>query len=853
MNISIPEFSLIMLVGATASGKSTFARKHFSDTEIVSSDHCRALVSDDPTNQTVTPQAFAILHAIVEARLQNRRFTVVDATNLQPHARRPIIDIARRHDCRITVIAFDLPVQMLIQRNDLRNDRSIPNHVVNRQHRDMRSAIRSIHREGIRSIHTIRTKEDADQATVTLHTMRSNRNHLTGPFDIFGDVHGCHEELYALLEKLGYSLTDDTNGKTAQHPDGRTAVFVGDLVDRGPGADLVLELVANMVEAHSALSVMGNHEDKLIRTLRGNPTQITHGRQRTMDSLETRTPEFRQRIQQFLQNLPPHITLDAGKLAIAHAGILPEYIGRQSSRIRQFCMYGETTSETDEWGLPVRYNWAQNYHGNTKIVYGHTPVAEPAWYNNTINLDTGCAFGGALTALRYPEDQIVSVPAVRVHYESHKPLPTIEESPKPGRQPDHFRLNLNETTSAQTVRTELAGTVTISPEHTAAALEIMSRFAADPRWLAYIPPTISPCLTSTRDNMLEYPTEAFEYYRQQKISHVICEEKHMGSRGIIIIAKSTQAILEKFGIQSDNPGICYTRTGRNFFLDPELETAFLERVQAAVTKAGIWSTLDTDWLILDTEIMPWSLKADGLLRAQYAATGAAADLNLKKANAAIQQAAGRGAEPQQLQEIADRFQLRSDAVQDYISSYRSYCWNVEELSDIKVAPFHLMASQGAAHHKRDHQWHLDIGRALNTADPGLFIATQSIVVDLNDPDQEAVATHWWETITQQGAEGMVMKPLQFTATSNGHTVQPAVKCRGKQYLRIIYGPEYDLPENLPRLKHRNLRFKRALASREFALGIEGLQRFVNDEPLQHTHQCAFGVLALESEPIDPRL
>ena len=853
MNISVPEFSLIMLVGATASGKTTFAHKHFGDTEIISSDHCRALVSDDPTDQNVTPQAFAILHAILEARLQNRRLTVVDATNLQPNARRPIIDLARRHDCRITAIALDLPMQTLIQRNEHREDRSIPNHIVNRQHRSLSSAIRNMRRESIRNIYTIHTEEDADQATLVRQPMRSNHNHLTGPFDIFGDIHGCHEELYQLLEKLGYVFTADANGKTAQHPDGRTAVFVGDLVDRGPGADLVLELVANMTDAGSALTVMGNHEDKLRRTLLGNRTQITHGLQQTLDSLEPRSPEFRQRIQQFLKDLPHHITLDGGKLAIAHAGILPEYIGRQSQRIRQFCMYGETTGETDEWGLPQRYDWAQNYQGNTKVVYGHTPLAQPAWHNNTINLDTGCVFGGALTALRYPEDEIVSVPALRVHYESHKPLPTVEDIPTVARQPNHFRLNLNETTGAQRVLTQHAGTVLVPQEHAAAALEIMSRFAVDPRWLAYIPPTISPCRTTELEHLLEYPPEAFDYYRDQEITHVICEEKHMGSRGIIVVAKSQDAIEQKFGIKPDQPGICYTRTGRNFFSDPELGTAFIERIQAAVTKAGIWETLDTDWLIMDAEIMPWSLKADGLLRAQYASTGAAADLNLKKAHAAIQQAASRGIDPEPLQQMADRFQLRSTAVADYIASYRSYCWNVDELNDIKVAPFHIMASEGVVHNTKNHQWHLDVGRALNAADPGMIIPTQAMVVDLTDPEQQANATQWWETITQLGAEGMVVKPLEFTVSHNQHTVQPAIKCRGKQYLRIIYGPEYDLPENLPRLKHRNLRFKRALAIREFALGIEGLQRFVNDEPLQRVHQCSFGVLALESEPVDPRL
>jgi protein phosphatase len=195
------------------------------------------------------------------------------------------------------------------------------------------------------------------------------------------------------------------------------------------------------------------------------------------------------------------------------------------------------------------------------------------------------------------------------------------------------------------------------------------------------------------------------------------------------------------------------------------------------------------------------------------------------------------------QELADRF----------TRAYRHYCWPVESLRDIRVAPFHIMATEGVVHINRDHVWHMNTISRFAGADEGLLMATPYYVVDLSDPDSEASATQWWTTLTESGGEGVVVKPMSFTAAGSRGLLQPAIKCRGREYLRIIYGPEYTLPEHLTRLRERGLSAKRSLALREFALGIEGLERFVQREPLRRVHECVFGVLALESEPVDPRL
>jgi protein phosphatase len=203
--------------------------------------------------------------------------------------------------------------------------------------------------------------------------------------------------------------------------------------------------------------------------------------------------------------------------------------------------------------------------------------------------------------------------------------------------------------------------------------------------------------------------------------------------------------------------------------------------------------------------------------------------------------------------LVDRYRAREEAARKYTEAYRRYCWPVDSIADLKLAPFHLLATEGKVHTDKNHLWHMETLGRLCSLDEGLIAATAHTVVDVTDPSSQETGIQWWEELTKGGGEGMVVKPLEFIARGPRGLVQPAVKCRGREYLRIIYGPEYTAPENLERLRSRGLSAKRSLALREFALGIEGLERFVQREPLRRVHECVFGVLALESEPVDPRL
>ena len=851
MKISIPELSLVLLVGPSGCGKSSFARKHFLPTEVVSSDFCRALVSDNENDQSATGDAFDLLHEIIRKRLARGRLTVVDATNVQPEARKSLIALAKDYHLFAEAIVFDLPERLCQDRNALRPDRQFGPHVVRNQSQQLRRSLRGLEREGVRHVFKLSSPEEVDSVTIERQPLWNNKKTEHGPFDIIGDVHGCFDELVELLGRLGYSVDRQSDGYSVSSTHGRKVVFVGDLVDRGPGTVQILRLVSSLVRSGQAFCVPGNHDMKLVRALRGRDVKRTYGLAETMEQLGQEPDAFRIEVAKFLDDLVSHLVFDDGKLVVAHAGLKESMHGRGSGSVREFALYGETTGETDEFGLPVRYNWATDYRGKALVVYGHTPVPEPLFLNNTVNIDTGCVFGGGLTALRYPEREIVSVKAHRTYYEPARPF--LPEGTEPQRLLQHAQddvLDLADVVGKRLIDTRLKPKITIREENAIAALEVMSRFASDPKWLIYLPPTMSPTETSKHENLLEHPDEAFTFYRKEGISTVVCEQKHMGSRAVVVLCKDESVSQKRFGVVQASIGTVYTRTGRRFFTDEELERQFLIRLQVAVTASGLWDELGTDWLCLDCELMPWSAKAQELLQKQYAPVGNAGVRALKAENDMIAQAMLR---VPGLEALSTHTAARLHAVEHYASAYRQYCWPVNSLGDLKLAPFHILASEGAVHADKPHTWHMEMIGRLCAADTGILLSTPFQVVDLGDEQSSANAVAWWTDMTSQGGEGMVVKPLNFIAEGRRGVTQPAIKCRGPEYLRIIYGPEYLLPANLERLRSRNVGAKRSLASREFALGVEALERFVRREPLRRTHECVFGVLALESEPVDPRL
>ena len=851
--IELPEFCLVALVGSTSSGKSSFAKKHFKPTEILSSDFFRGMVCDDENDQSISADAFSLLHFAAEKRLKNMKLTVIDATNIQQNARKQIIDLAKEQNVHAAAIVLNLPEAIMQERNKARPDRNFPERVIKQHCREVKQSIKSLKKEGFRFVYVINSLEQLESVKIVRTKLWNDKRDEHGPFDVIGDIHGCCDELELLLGKLGYEKKDGVYS----HSQGRKVAFLGDFCDRGPRNADVLRLVMDMVKSGNAIAVPGNHDVKLLKYLKGKDIALTHGIDLTIAELNEKGEEFKNEVALFIDGLISHYVLDGGKLVIAHAGLKQEYIGRGSAKVREFCLYGETTGELDTYGLPCRLDWAADYRGHATVVYGHIASREVRAQNGTYCIDTGCVFGGKLTAYRYPERTLESVNALKVYCEPTKPLDEqIDESMGDMLTVGDFNRKMH-------ITTELMPSIDVHENNAAAALEIMSRYAADPHWLIYLPPTMSPCETSNLDEYLEHPVQAFDYYAKSGIKQVVCEKKHMGSRAVIVLCKNGGVAKNRFGVSDGTTGIVYTRTGRRFFDDSVIEQAVLERLNRVLDSTGFWTDFDTDWVCLDTELMPWSEKAIALIRSQYAPTGNAATGSISAAVELLEKTCGSGKSVPNATDGSDRSVDPSDIlkrytgklsdIEKYVKAYREYCWTVNGIDDYRIAPFHILATEGKVFTSEKHVWHMEtIKRYMTGVDP-IFMETPYICVNTEDEESVKAGVDWWLNLTASGGEGMVVKPETYTAKQGAKLLQPAVKCRGREYLRIIYGAEYLEKQHLDRLKVRSLNRKRALALREFSLGVEALCRFVKGEPLYRVHECVFGVLAFESEPVDPRL
>src|SRR5690554_6108983 len=422
MSIKIPDFSLVILIGPSSSGKSNFAQKHFKTSEIISLDYCRYLLTDDENNQTVNKGAFELMCYLIDKRLSLRRFTVVDAVNVLENTRAEFLKLAKKYHCLTCALVFNLSEEICNYRNKVRLDRHIDNKIIHYQYNQMQYSLMNLKKEGFNYIFTMNSLDDIIKTKIYKVHLYCDKSYEEGPFDVIGDVHGCYDELKMLLTKLGYKIKKNDEKYNVSHPNNRKVIFLGDLVDRGPKIVEVLKIVMDMVEDRIAFCVQGNHDNKLYRKLEGRNVQVKNGLEDSIKQLKEESEVFKTKVKNFLKYLDAHLIFDKYRLVTCHAGIKEEYIGRTSKNVRSFTLYGETTHETDEFGLPKRYLWAKDYKGKSLILYGHTPNLEPYILNNTINIDTGCVFGNKLTAYRYPEDKYVFVKAIDTYSQPARPI-----------------------------------------------------------------------------------------------------------------------------------------------------------------------------------------------------------------------------------------------------------------------------------------------------------------------------------------------------------------------------------------------------------------------------------------------
>ncbi|MDF2787959.1 MAG: polynucleotide kinasephosphatase, partial [Neobacillus sp.] len=473
------------------------------------------------------------------------------------------------------------------------------------------------------------------------------------------------------------------------------------------------------------------------------------------------------------------------------------------------------------------------------ILWGHDPKPQPLLVNNTLNIDQGVVFGGSLTAYRYPEKQFVSVKA-KQDYANVPDNPLKEWEQKRLAAP-----NIMKFLEGYSVLTEPYGEIMIYDDGVKPALDDLSHYTLPLEDIVYLPPTMSPTPKPSRlEEYLEHPMEAFEYYRNNGVDTMVVEKKHMGSRGILFLFKNKEIAKEYVG--RETLGTIFTRTGRAFF-QKELQEQVVSVLNEDLVKSGYFEKYNTDFVLLDAEILPWNLKAKDLILNQYAHVGEMALLDRHKLKDSLEKALY--SEKDVLRWVQEN-DVGIENAKVFNEVYQKYCWETEGLEGIQIAPFHILAHSSETFFDKPHTWHMEKNKEFSGISR-LFLETEYRVV--NDEASMKAAIEWWGKMTEDGHEGFVVKPESYITRHKGKLLQPAIKVRGRKYLHIIYGIDYLLPENLSRLKKRNAGKKQRNALKEFALGVEGVTRFVKRESLERVHECVLGILALEAEPIDPRL
>ncbi|MGM0845102.1 MAG: polynucleotide kinase-phosphatase [Bacillota bacterium] len=864
MEVVLPYAGIVLLVGPSNSGKSTLLKsfvdkKQLLSSEVISSDDFRVLVSDSEfidwkqkandvsdalydQYQKISSEAFSLMDNLIESRCRLNKLTIVDATHLHPDDRKRYIAIAKNNHVPITAIILDVEQNILLQRDELR-DNPRGKRRIKQQYQVFKREKRFIKKEGYHASYFI---QHPDEIELSRHYNNPIELDVDKGIDIIGDIHGCFDEMIVLLGKLGYERNDEDY---FIHPEGRKFLSLGDVMSRGPKSLETMQFFLRHVNEGLAYMIDSNHGWKIARWLDGRKVTLNHGDEFVEKELkqfqeqhgEEQTAELKRQLKEFLLGAPSHYVVTkkgVPTLVCTHAGIKDEFIGKQSHDVSDFCRYGDTAG-LDEGGKPIRKDWTIDHKSSTLILWGHDPKPKPLIINNTINIDQGVVFGGELTALRYPEKEFVSVKA-KEDYSGTDSNP-LKELEKKRLNPPNIAKFIN----GYSVLAEDIGEIRIPKENVLSSLDAVSHYTVPIEELVYIPPTMSPApRPSALEDYLEHPREVIEYYRSMGVEKMVAEKKHMGSRGILMLFNNKESGLKYVGCET--LGVIYTRSGRRFF-HGEVESEILQRLNDGLNQHNYFHKYQTDYVLLDAEIMPWNLKAKELISSQYAHVSENAILDRTMIKSKLEKAVHSNEE---LEAWLAQYDDKLHNALVFKEVFQKYCWDIEDINGIQIAPFHVLAHSNETFFDKPHTWHMEKNREFAEM-AELFVETEYMVIE--DSSSEETVINWWETITSDGHEGIVIKPETFLSKSQGKLIQPAIKVRGRKYLHIIYGMDYLLPANLDRLKKRNVSKKQKLALKEFSLGLEGIRRFVNGESIERVHECVLGTLAMESDPVDPRL
>ena len=692
---------------------------------------------------------------------------MIDATNVQPEARKPLVELARQYHCLPVAIVLDLPERICQERNAGRRDRDFGPHVIRNQKSQLRRSLRGLQQGGLparlRAGDARGGRGGGRRAGAALERQagraRAVRHHRRCP-RLLRRAGGAARSGSGYA-RPGWRRRSALGDRTFVHPEGRKAVFLGDLVDRGPRILDTVRLVRNMVAERlgPVRPRQPRHEAAAgssgARTSRSRTVWPTRWPRSTPCRTRSERP-FCDELADFLDGLVSHYVLDDGKLVVAHAGMKEEMQGRGSGKVRDFALYGETTGETDEFGLPVRFDWASEYRGQAMVVYGHTPVPEPDWLNRTVNIDTGCVFGGKLTALRYPEKEFVSVPAARTYCEPARPfLPPERAGPRPlgpagprrgarrrgrARQADHPDPAAGQRHDPGGERHGGAG----GDEPVRRRPEVADLPAAHHVALRDQPGR-GPAGAPGRGVRL-LPQRGRPAGRLRGEAHGLpCGRRRLPGRGggPGAVRRDHRGMRHRGHphraavLQRRRPGAARSSTG----------------CARRSTAADLWSEAGHDLGVP-------GLRADAVVGQ---GPGTPADPVRRRGGGGLgvpapsrrwrwRRRAARleGEERAKLAEVEARFRLREQDIDRFVAAYRQYCWPVESLTDLKLAPFHLLATEGHVHTDRDHLWHMETLAEVCRADPELLLATRYKVVDVTDQASQDEGIAWWEELHGAG-------------------------------------------------------------------------------------------------------
>ncbi|MDF2606644.1 MAG: polynucleotide kinasephosphatase [Bacillales bacterium] len=845
MKMQIPHSGIVLLIGPSNSGKSTFLNdlimiEVILASEVVSSDDFRLMISDidfiewknRPKDESdalqdlytrISVEAFALMDTVVEARCRLNKLTFVDATHLQHGDRKKYIDMARRNHVPIVAIVMNIPEDILLTR-DSNRDHPRGMRRVKQQYQRFIIERKSFKDEGFSLIYYV---DEYENPSIVRQKNPLELN-VGGGIDFIGDINGCYNEMISLLSKLGYR---ENENRLFVHSNGRKFVSIGNVMSSGPESLKSIIFLKRHVDSNLAYMVDSNNGNELAKWINEDNKSIDQKLASDFEAYKMehgieKIEELKEELKQFLFNSPSHYVFTENGVQIlvcSHAGIKDHYIGKQSPRISEFCRGGDNNSE--EWYLEHKINLL--------IVWGHYLKQYPLIENNTVNINQGAVYGGNLTAFRYPEREVVSMKSA-MNYSGEEKNPLIEL--------ESMRLvppNIHKLIDGYRIQTESFGSILVYPDLVRHAIETVSHSTIPIEQMVYIPPTTSPTpYTSRLDCYLEHPSEAFDYYRSNGVSTMIVTKKKMGNRGVLFLFKDIESAVKYTGIES--LGVIYTSNGSRFF-EENVERILVSRIVGDLVENNYFKMYETDFVLIDVEIMPWNLKA----KEQISLYSNISDNAMLDRTKLIEKMVS--SKNPQLHELLDEYSLKLENVKKFKGVFQTYCLKEFDMKEIQIELLNIIAHSSETFFDKPQSWHIEMGRELASYS-NLFLETEFKLV--NDVESETEVIKWWEDISCSGYEGIVIKPNDDSVEK---LLQPAIKVRGRDFLRIIYGMDYLLPDNLKRLKKRNTRKKQKQAINEFSLGVEGVRRFVAGESLERVHECVLGVLAQQADQVDPRL